>query len=136
MCEVNFNKKSKRITGYKMLAQRIEDGKLFSSFTGEPFELGIVPKAPKKCKRICNWNRDLDEYDFNECSFYIPQYDGYTAAFKKKNDAIMLIAVMDTRSLDYKLVLTKITFEGVTYNGNYNGEIIAGNNIKSIKILN
>lgn len=143
MCKVYFNKKSRRITAYKLLAQRISDGKLLSTFTGEPFELGVVPKAPEMCKRITNWNCDLDDYPLSECGFYNKEYDGYTSGFVDKADAMRLkqsmcvIVPLTEHYVAFKLVIAKISFEGNTYGGQYMcSDIIAGNNIKSIKVLN
>lgn len=139
MCTIFKNKPSEIKTGYKLLVQRISDGKLFSSFTGEPYNIGKVPKAPEYCKRIINWNSNLDDFLLKYCGFYSEKFDGYSAAFIKLADAINYVLfsmnVLHQYETEYKMVIVKITFTEDVFKGNYNADIIAGNNVKSIKVL-
>lgn len=140
MCDINLNKKSRRKVGYKILAQNINTGQLYSSFTGEPYNTGIVPKPPTYCKRIANWNPDLDDFEFRTLMFYNNSFEGYSAAFVNVVDAKLMLNDMsllinNQYDNEYRLIIAKITFEGTTYKGYYNADVICGNNVKSIEIL-
>lgn len=142
MCDINLNEKSRRKVGYKMLAQNIKTGQLYSSFTGEPYNTGIVPKPPTYCKRIASWNHDLDDFVFETLMFHNKSFEGNSAAFVNIADAKSMLNDMHILNdyqhqydKEYKLIIVKITFEGTTYKGYYSADVICGNNVKSIKIL-
>jgi hypothetical protein len=138
MCNINFNKKSKCKSGYKVLAQEIESGKLYSSFTGQPFNTGAVPKPPAYCRRLSNWNFLLDSHSLISAAFYNKEYAGFSSAFRNKSNAQSLMNTLGSASENYTLVIAKITFSGDTfsgYYGNLDSHVIAGNNIESIKVL-
>lgn len=139
MCTIYLSQPSEIKTGYKMLVQRISDGALFSSFTGEPYNIGKVHKAPDYCKRIINWNADLDDFSLKSCTFYNEEFNGYSAAFIKLADAINYVLfpmnVLHQYETEYKIVIVKITFTEDVFKGYYSGNVIAGNNVESIKVL-
>jgi len=138
MCELTGNKTKKRV-GYKVLAYK--DGKFYSTFTGQLFKTGKVKKAPKYCKRLDTyWNGYLDREPLKCQGFYRPFFDGKTSAFTKKSDLNFLYNRIAGSCLKrgYKLIKTKITFEGDRFEGYYEIKarpIIAGDTIKSIEII-
>ena len=138
MCEIYLDKPSEIKTGYKMLAQNIQTGELFSSFTGLPFNIGVVHKAPVYCKRLANCNTILDSNDLASVPFYNETYNGFSAACLTIPEALNIRDGMNLHesSETYRLVIVKITFNGIVHKGMYNGNIIiAGNNVKSLKVL-
>lgn len=139
MCTIFKNKPSEIKTGYKVLALDTETKKLYSSFTGQEFNIGKVPLPPEYCKRIGAWNDDLDYNPLADCLFYKSDYAGFSSAFKylmkaiKFKEKIELYHVPD----NIKIIIALVEFDGEVYCCDYNNDedIIAGNYVKSIKIL-
>jgi hypothetical protein len=128
---------TKRRTGWKVLAYI--DKNFYSTFTGQRIRTGKVPKPPVKCNRLTdNWNSSLDKYNLKHCGFYHESFVGKTSAFITLWEAINLYNDINNGIIfnDTKIVLTKITFDNVTYTGTYQDhKIIASDTIKSIKII-
>ena len=138
MCELS-GKTTKRRIGYKVLAYK--NGKFYSTFTGQQIKIGKVPMPPMICNRISrNWNSDLDDTYLKKLPFYNKDFVGKTSAFIKLYAAKSLFHDITTEVIfnDMDIVLTKITFDNITYTGKYgicNDPIIASDTIKSIEII-
>lgn len=147
MCNINFNMKSKRNFGYKVVAVDY-DNNIYSIFTGQKYNLGKVEEPPAKANPICAWNPILHIKYLSECGFYKKEYVGYTSAFTNRTNAkVFLIAkendIIHHARGKFEIKLAKITFNGDCFIGTYDtnirdfssSKVIAGNNIKSIEIL-
>ena len=139
MCTIFKNKPSEIKTGYKVLALDTETQKLYSSFTGQEFNIGAVPLPPKYCKRIGAWNDDLDYNPLADCLFYKSDYAGFSSAFPSRIKAVKLKDNIELYHVpdNIKILIALVEFEGDVYCGEYifYGDTIAGNYVKSIEIL-
>lgn len=146
MCDINFNSKSKRNSGYKVVVVD-KDNNVYSIFTGQQYKPGMVEKPPVKAKPPCDyWNPQLKTRPLRQCSFFKKDYVGFTSVFTNKRNAWSLYYSVDYSSIKnkYEIKLAKFTFTGDTFNGKYSrsifsatdDKVIAGNNIESIEILN
>lgn len=134
MCTL-YDKTRKR-AGYKVLAYK--DSKFYSTFTGQEIKIGKVNKAPILCKRLSeHWNQRLENNELIELSFYNSKFNGNTSAFIDIIDAVNLARKINNYSItNHKIIIAKILFITTVFNGRYEGvDIIAGNKIKSIKLL-
>lgn len=145
MCDINFKIKTKRKSGYKIVAVD-KDNNIYSIFTGQKYQLGKVELPPLNAEPIVDWNIQLFTKELNECTFYKKEYEGYTSVFANKDIATKYLNdkyVLKYRKNYFKLKLAKFTFTGDTFKGNYQyglraistANVIAGNYIESIKIL-
>ena len=135
MCEISSTK-SKIKSGYKVLA--IKDDKFYSTFTGQELNCGIVPKAPEKCNRLSvNWASVIESPTWKTHPLYNPKFDGMTASFVERQDAIHLFMSLKQLGIllwDYSLCVVYITYKGTVYEGNYGRTtVIAGRHIKTIE---
>jgi hypothetical protein len=144
MCDINFNKKSNRKSGYKVVAVD-SDNNVYSIFTGQMYKQGMVEPPPDRAKPITEWNSELHSKLLRNCFFYKNVYVGHTSVFINMKDAKLLFNRFEilNKKEQYKLKIAKFTFAGNTFIGEYqysffqsNLNVIAGNNIESIEILN
>jgi hypothetical protein len=135
MCEI-IGKTRKRM-GYKVLAYK--NNKYYSTFSGQEIKLGTVPQAPSYCRRLSSfWSDQILDGRLSSCGFYNKKFANKTSAFIDVYNARRLARDIKTYLSDksYSIVIVKITFTGVVFYGNYSnseGNIIAGDNIKTIK---
>ena len=139
MCTLT-NKLSKKKTGYKVFTY--ENGKYYSTFTGQEIKVGKVPLPPKYAKRKSNyWNPSIDGWIFSALLCYNKNFCGKTSAFINKVDAIKLYNDMNNcphsqYSQLFKILIVKIVFNNEIFEGTYESKpIIASDTIKSIKII-
>lgn len=141
---------SEHKVGYKVLARK--DGKFYSSFTGQEITVGKVPEIDihgreKYTYLSYHWNNDVKYLKPLSWSFFKPNFLGKTSAFVDVADAMLLATPVRDMLVDhsYEIVVVKITFDGVTYSGEYGlgsslcdrkyVPCIAGDTIKSIEVI-
>lgn len=145
MCKIYTDKITHIKTGYKVIA--VKDSKFYSIFLGTEFKIGKVepidPNADGIFRRITyNWNSGVDYLKPIQWSFYNKDFNGKTAAFINKDDAISLFNLIMRVSVKegYTIKIAKIVFKDNTILGSFNivndedTQVIAGSIIKSITI--
>ena len=134
MCTI-YNKTNRQV-GYKVIA--VKDDKFYSTFTGQEYKIGKVPKCPNNGTRLSDYWSSAVEFDLKSTMFYNRKYAGFSGAFIDKNSAISLLEYIKGLIINdnYNIIIAKVIFKGEVHIGDYcNSEIIAGKEFKSIKPL-
>ena len=136
MCEIT-NELSETKIGYKVIA--VENGKFYSTFSGQEYVIGKVPESPVLPIRLStHWVEHNIYFKLPGAMHFRKDFCGKTASFIKMEDAEKLLyGIHDGMIYDqYQAHIAKIEYTGKIYKGEYRGSgIIAGSVIKNITLI-
>ena len=140
MCQIIRKTKRESFTGYKVVA--VDDkGDFYSTFTGQKYEIGIVPAPPERAKRLSSYwisSLDLTDRSFNDLSLYKSEYAGHTAVFVNKEACSSLEYSIFVNRYDTskKIITVKMTISGNILECEYEDySVYAGTVIDKIEIV-